>query len=337
MVQVAESEDVTCLPMSQQDEWKDVVPLAQEETASPVCPIAYAEDYKEMMDYLRALMAKGEISQRALKLTSLVIEENPGHYTVWVYRKKLVRELQVNMEDELSWVADLSAMQPKNYQLWHHREAVVEMLLDPASIQGMSQDDRVAIPVLRRELGFLAESLDEESKNFHAWAYRQWLVRTYGLWDQELAFVAVKIDEDIRNNSAWNQRYFSLVAGGSSLSADVVERELAYTLEKIKLAPNNESPWSFIVGLLLRHAPEKLYESLLPQIKALAADEEYLTAISGTPFYWATLVDIYEQQAKDVPEKQKEAIELASSACDVLATECDLPRQKYWQFRQTQL
>ncbi|KAJ1966044.1 CAAX geranylgeranyltransferase alpha subunit [Dipsacomyces acuminosporus] len=341
MAIVTDSEEVTYVPMAEQEEWKDVVPIPQEDGAHPICPIAYTDEYREMMDYFRAVMAKGEVSQRALQLSGKVIEENPGHYTVWVYRKKLVHGLNVSLEEELGWIAEIADMHPKCYQLWHHREAIVQSLLAPKELAGKTQDERVASQAIRRELQFLASAIDEDSKNFHAWSYRQWLVRTYGIWDQELAFIETMIDQDVRNNSAWNQRYFALLEDRppSSVKLDdqVASREIMYAVEKIKLAPNNESPWSYIVGLLLRHAPEKLHTELLPQINALAGNAGYSEAMGTTPFYWSALVDVYEQQAKLVPSQRPEILGKARAICESLAGEYDPIRAKYWEFRKGQL
>lgn len=50
---------------------------------------------------------------------------------------------------------------------------------------------------------------EQDSKNYHVWSYRQWLVRRFGLWEQgELEETARLIGEDVRNNSAWNHRFF---------------------------------------------------------------------------------------------------------------------------------
>ncbi|KAJ2598334.1 CAAX geranylgeranyltransferase alpha subunit [Coemansia sp. RSA 1722] len=330
------------LPLSEQEEWKDVTPLEQEDSQFSICPIAYTDGYKEMMGYMRAVMAVGELSERAYELTGAVLKENPGHYTVWVYRKKLIEELHLDIEKELEWLESIAEMYPKNYQSWHHREVLVSMLLDPRVLADMPQDQQVCHPVIRRELSFLANAIDEDSKNFHAWSYRQWLVRRYGIWEQEKVFINTMIDQDVRNNSAWNQRYFALVQGetGSKVLVDdgTLQAEIEYAVEIIKRAPNNESPWSYIVGMLLRHAPEKLYDELLPRIQQLSVDASYDQAVKSSPFYWSALVDIYESRAANEDADAREKIlDLARSACAVLATDHDPVRMRYWEHRQTTL
>ncbi|KAJ2345569.1 CAAX geranylgeranyltransferase alpha subunit, partial [Coemansia sp. RSA 2618] len=316
-------------------------PIAQDDGENPLCPIAYTDEYQEMMGYLRAVMAVGEVSQRALELTARVIATNPGHYTVWVYRKRLVEELQADISEELDWVSEISRKFPKNYQLWHHRESLVTRLWAPREALQLSEDQRVVNPVIRRELQFLSTAIDEDSKNFHAWSYRQWLVSKYELWEQELVFVNTMISQDVRNNSAWNQRYFVVLTGRDPasvrLDASVADAEVAYAVENIKFAPNNDSPWSYIVGLLLRHAQEKLYTELMPRIKELAADNAYAMAMTSTPFYWSALLDIYEQQMADQPESKEALVEESKTICERLASETDIMHSRYWNFRKPAL
>ena len=35
------------------------------------------------MNYFRAVIQKGEMSERSWELTTDAIEQNPGHYTAW--------------------------------------------------------------------------------------------------------------------------------------------------------------------------------------------------------------------------------------------------------------
>ena len=63
--------------------WEDIIPLPQDDGDNPLAQIAYTDEYSEAMSYLRAIMAKEEMSDRALKITEHIIKINPAHYTVW--------------------------------------------------------------------------------------------------------------------------------------------------------------------------------------------------------------------------------------------------------------
>lgn len=66
------------------EQWEDIVPIPQDEGGpNPLASIAYTDEYSEAMSYLRAVMAKNEMSERALELTHHIISMNPAHYTVW--------------------------------------------------------------------------------------------------------------------------------------------------------------------------------------------------------------------------------------------------------------
>ena len=69
---------------SENPEWKDIVPLPIEDGGpNALATIAYTEEYKEAVAYLRAIITTQEYSQRGLQLTAHVIRMNPAHYTVW--------------------------------------------------------------------------------------------------------------------------------------------------------------------------------------------------------------------------------------------------------------
>lgn len=70
---------------SESSEWADIIPIPQDDGGlNPLAAIAYPDEYSEAMSYLRALMAKNEKSERALRLTVDIIGMNPAHYTVWL-------------------------------------------------------------------------------------------------------------------------------------------------------------------------------------------------------------------------------------------------------------
>ncbi|KAG5440474.1 hypothetical protein PCK2_000502 [Pneumocystis canis] len=93
-------------------------PIPHDDGIDPIAPIAYPSDYSEAMAYLKAIMMKEEMSERAMRLTAYVINMNPAHYTVWLaYRMKVLLSLKKDLVQELSWIEQLSKLHPKSYQL----------------------------------------------------------------------------------------------------------------------------------------------------------------------------------------------------------------------------
>lgn len=70
------------IPYSQRREWSDVIPIPQDDGPDPVVSIAYKDEFRETMDYFRAVYHSNERSARALDLTSDAIKLNAGNYTV---------------------------------------------------------------------------------------------------------------------------------------------------------------------------------------------------------------------------------------------------------------
>ena len=85
----------------------------------------------------------------------------------------------------------------------------------------------------KRELPFTERALDIDCKNYHTWAYRQWvLCQFYGtdskrdqkeneeVWSEELKFTEKLIGDDVRNNSVWNHRFFIIFESGMGRGKD---------------------------------------------------------------------------------------------------------------------
>ena len=107
-----------------------------------------------------------------------------------------------------------------------------------------------------RELTFTTKALSYDSKNYHTWAYRQWVLchffsasvapslapspspkasstavqdfaATSDVWKGEIAYAESLLDEDIRNNSAWNHRFFvAFESGMGGKAEDIITREM---------------------------------------------------------------------------------------------------------------
>lgn len=211
--------------------------------------------------YLRAVMAAEECSPRCLRLTELVISMNPAHYTVWLYRFKIITVLDISIESEIEWLNGVALSNLKNYQIWNHRQ----LLMDHYYPQIKDDADMVK-KVERSEREFITTMLDEDTKNYHVWSYRQYLVGKLGMWNmQELGSTVNLIETDVRNNSAWSHRFYLVFSDPKYATPDsgpndhdpkipenTLNRELGYAKNKIGLAPQNQSPWNFLLGALTK-------------------------------------------------------------------------------------
>lgn len=54
--------------------WKDIIPIDEFSNEVNILKIDYSDKLREINDYFRAILSKGEISKRAYDLTNEVIE-----------------------------------------------------------------------------------------------------------------------------------------------------------------------------------------------------------------------------------------------------------------------
>lgn len=315
---------------SQRAEWADVVPLEQYESITPLAPIFYTDEYKDATNYFRGIVDIGEMSPRVLELTEDIIRQNPGHYSAWQYRYKTLVALKSPLEDEIRLMNELAIKHLKTYQVWHHRRLLVQLTRDPGP-----------------ELDFIANSLQIDTKNYHTWSYRQWILAYFNqdeLWSHELRFVESMLETDVRNNSAWHHRFFvvfqSGVRNGDRDRNEIIRRELAFVKERIALAPNNASAWNYLRGILDHAAipyaelqafvmPYSLPRPLFgtpPEVvdleNPLPSKDAQLPCVAAIEF----MADIHEASGGDELTK---AVELWKS----LAVEHDTMRKRYWEYR----
>lgn len=289
--------------------WADVVPLPTDEGGSnPLAAIAYTEDYEETMSYLRAVMAANEFSQRALDLTEDLIDMNPAHYTVWLFRAQCLFATNADLKAELQWLNETALENQKNYQIWHHRNLIVDKL---DSCEG--------------EADFVAQMFEKDAKNYHVWSYRQWLVGRFGLWDEgELEFTEALIEKDVRNNSAWNHRWYVINGkkGAAGVKDEAIrQREIDFAKAAITKAPQNECPWNYLRAVTKKGGVG--LSSLQDFVSRYASIEEPDAVQSS--YALDLMADIL---AEDGTNKQ-----VAGVALDMLASKYDPIRKNFWEYR----
>ena len=141
--------------------------------------------------------------------------------------------LKNSLNDELEFIRALTIEAPKNYQLWQHRQIIVERM--------------ASVEVAAMDLEATKFQLSLDNKNIHCWQYRQWLLRHFNLpFEMELEYTEELLKSDVYNNSAWNHRYF--------LIKNAMEFKIE-DFEKIFLFLNgsnedNECFWNYLAALI---------------------------------------------------------------------------------------
>jgi len=295
------------------EEWRDVTPIPQNDGPVPVVLIAYGERFKDVHDYFRAVLKSEEKSKRVLELTEDALELNPANYTVWNYRRQVLKAIDADLREEMQYSREMIEEHPKNYQVWQHRRVLVEWLNDAGA-----------------ELRFTEVVLNIDQKNYHAWQHRQWVLETFKLFDNELEFIDRLLLDDVRNNSAWNQRFF-VIQHTTGWSGEVVTREVEVTWDKIKIVKRNESAWNYLRGIL-QHCDDPDTASSQRTLVTTRC-EELLDSGCDSPYLLGFLVELYKAQLEDNKEGDKvDLVKKVTGLCDRLAQDIDVVRCKYWNF-----
>ncbi|EDK42249.1 CAAX geranylgeranyltransferase alpha subunit [Lodderomyces elongisporus] len=243
-------------------DYSDIEPVSLNTETPQLCQILYDQEYKEVMGTLLALMKLNEYSPRAKYITELGIEKLASHYTTWIYRYNILKNLpNTNYYDELDWCEQIALDNEKNFQIWNYRQLIINEIIAMEENSAENADEKEVKRKVQfdphREFPIMAAMLDSDSKNHHVWSYRKWLVEKFNLFNdvKEHEFVNSCIELDLLNNSAWSHRFFLNFSdyrtddSNEMHGEDLVEKEIEYVKNKITECPQNASSWDYLNGI----------------------------------------------------------------------------------------
>jgi protein farnesyltransferase/geranylgeranyltransferase type-1 subunit alpha len=146
---------------------------------------------------------------------------------------------------------------------------------------------------------------------------RQWLVNHFNTWAEEENECLKLIEQDCYNNSSWNQLYFCSshsIKNDPKTVQNVVDKQISFAIEELKLQPDNECPFSYIRGML------QLVQKSLDDFPKL---KELLLELSEKDNRFS-LDLLMQYSAEDTLKCKQYAAKLLK---------VDLVRKNYWQYR----
>lgn len=315
------------MPYSEKPEWKDVTPVPQEDGPMPLAVIRYPPGFEEVHSYFRAIQQRSELSARALQLTADVIQHNSANYTAWYYRRRCLKELDSDLEEEMEFTNKWARDCPKNYQVWYHRRWLISEKAQRLRerLDGSEAEQQVRA-MAEAELEYHQDvmQINDDFKNYNGWSHRQFITSKFNVWDNELKVVEDLLRDDVRNNSAWNHRYTVLKNTSWPFTDDVRSREVNFTLKALRSCANNESAWNYLSAYFgegegkVSWSSAAAVEALCHEVLAQEPSQERICR-----FAVETLARILEARGEFVAAMEK---------LQALKT-IDKMREQYWDWR----
>jgi len=215
--------------------------------------LAKAEKIKKYNKFKGAILerhAKQVYDEVGDQLSAKLIALNPDFYTLFNYRKTMLQQYFQSPDKpdkaelcakELQVIESGLLKNPKSYGAWSHRIWIID--------QGTCD--------LERELSLCSKMLNMDSRNFHCWNYRRYVVGCIGTrscLESELAFTTEKTNQDFSNYSAWHYRSVLIPQLFDHVPQVELDEILDQEFELVKQAfytePDDQSSWLYHRWLL---------------------------------------------------------------------------------------
>ncbi|KAF2748993.1 geranylgeranyl transferas-like protein type II alpha subunit [Sporormia fimetaria CBS 119925] len=227
------------------------------------------EAYKELVELVNTKIAERQYTLEVLASVTTLLNQNPEYYTIWNHRRRILGALMQTpatkgegsggedlLLDDLQLTFSLLRKYPKCYWIWNHRNWILR------TAEKSTDLDR-AHHLWSGELQLVGKMLQADSRNFHAWDYRRFVVAQLERLDSSRISASEQVDPTVVK---W------------------LESEFEYTTKMIKTNLSNFSAWhnrGRIIPLLLSRqgADDRTRRHLLDEELKLIS-----TAINTDPF-----------------------------------------------------
>ncbi|KAF2130734.1 protein prenylyltransferase [Dothidotthia symphoricarpi CBS 119687] len=241
--------------------------------------------YKDLVDLVNARIAEKQYTVELLGLVTKLLNENPEYYTIWNHRRRVLSALlsaespEQSQNDliqgDLQLTFALLRKFPKCYWIWNHRDWLLQK---GESFLG----EDAARKLWSGELQLINKMLHADSRNFHAWGYRRFVVSqlerlvapeniSCSLTESEFEYTTKMIKTNLSNFSAWHNRSQLIPRILNERQADTTTRrafldsELSLICEAINTDPFDQSIWFYHQYLLSTLSPSCPPQHLIVQ------------------------------------------------------------------------
>ncbi|PYH45233.1 Rab geranylgeranyltransferase BET4 [Aspergillus saccharolyticus JOP 1030-1] len=250
------------------------------------------EIYRELEQSVRERIALHQYTPETLQKISELLSSNPEYYTIWNYRRQVLRsefaraesngsneaaaeQVAALIKSDLLFLIPLLKSFPKCYWIWNYRVWLLDEAkrLLPASI---------ASRFWQEELGLVSTMLNLDSRNFHGWGYRRFVIETLrefksaeqtdeDMTKAEFDYAKKMIGANLSNFSAWHYRTKLIQRLLNERSASDEERRkmLDDELELIHRAlcdPFDQSLWFYHQNLMCVFDPTVAAHTMAPNL-----------------------------------------------------------------------
>ncbi|CAD6564540.1 MAG: Rab geranylgeranyltransferase, partial [Tremellales sp. Tagirdzhanova-0007] len=220
------------------------------------------ESYVSLQEDVMTRRRLHDFSSEALGRTTDLLDRNPEFYTVWNYRRHILlrglfpnshvlNEIVQSLSTELKLTTAYLRVHPKVYWIWNHRKWCLESVpLGPDGTEGWRNE------FWKIELTLVEKMHDADSRNFHAWGYRRYVLANLPqsftpkrTAMDELKYTQKKIEANFSNFSAWHCRTKILEGIWEGMEADDVEwaknKEFELVTQALWTDPGDQSGWLY--------------------------------------------------------------------------------------------
>ncbi|KAL4780735.1 hypothetical protein BJX76DRAFT_337218 [Aspergillus varians] len=250
------------------------------------------EAYRELEHTVREEIAGRQYTPETLRKLSELLRKNPEYYTMWNYRRRVLQHefsqavpedsTEANMDrittliqTDLQFLIPLLRSFPKCYWIWNYRL----WLLDEAK---RLLPRSVARKVWQEELALVGKMLSLDSRNFHGWGYRRFVVETLetlssqeedekSLAEAEFEYAKKMIGTNLSNFSAWHyrtkllQRLLSEKSASDKERKQMLDDELGL-IHRALCDPYDQSLWFYHQNLMCTFDPTKSSQTMAPNL-----------------------------------------------------------------------